>query len=197
MKDLVPQILAYVSSPFRLFAIVVMSVLAFTGHFIYSNQSFLLSAYDKNKSLPKIDVAKSDDVAKLLIKEANADVVAIFDVDIMLGTRVLVRAYTKEGRDKSHDGLDVGMLSANADNNADLLSLYGGSIPCGSYTRAQSVIGLWYIQQGATFLCRSSMPTTPGLFAGQLTVGWKTPPENINKVQDMMGIASNMMIRKP
>jgi len=197
MKDLVPQILAYVQSPFKLFAIVIMAVLAFAGYFIYANQAFLLAAYDKNKALPKIDVSRSDDVAKLLIKEANADIVAIFEVDIMLGTRVLVRAYTKEGRDKSHDGLDVGMLSANADNNADLLSLYGGSTPCGSYTRAQSIIGLWYLQQGANFLCRSSMPTTPGLFAGQLTVGWKTPPENINKVQDMMGIASNMMIRKP
>jgi hypothetical protein len=197
MKDLVPQILEYVSSPFKLFAIVVMAVLAFAGHFIYTNQHFLLAAYDKNKSLPRIDVSKSDDVAKLLIKETNADVVAIFEVDIMLGKRVLVRAYTKEGRDKTHDGIDVGMLSANQENNADLLSLYGGSIPCGSYTRAQSLVGFWYLQQGATFLCRSSMPTTAGLFAGQLTVGWKTPPENINKIQDMMAIAANMMMRKP
>ena len=197
MKDLVPQILEYVSSPFKLFAIVVMAVLAFAGHFIYANQSFLLAAYDKNKALPRIDISKADDVAKLLIKETNADVVAVFEVDIMLGTRVLVRAYTKEGRDKTHDGIDVGMLSANQENNADLLSLYGGSIPCGSYTRAQSLVGFWYLQQGATFLCRSSMPTTAGLFAGQLTVGWKTPPENINKIQDMMAIAANMMIRKP
>lgn len=197
MKDLVPQILEYVSSPFKLFAIVVMAVLAFAGHFIYTNQHFLLAAYDKNKSLPRIDISKADDVAKLLMKETNADVVAVFEVDIMLGTRVLVRAYTKEGRDKTHDGIDVGMLSANQENNADLLSLYGGSIPCGSYTRAQSLVGFWYLQQGATFLCRSSMPTTAGLFAGQLTVGWKTPPENINKIQDMMAIAANMMIRKP
>jgi hypothetical protein len=197
MKDLVPQILEYVQSPFKLFAIVVMAVLAFAGHFIYTNQSFLLAAYDKNKTLLRIDVSKADDVAKLLIKETNADVVAIFEVDIMLGTRVLVRAYTKEGRDKTHDGIDVGMLSANQENNADLLSLYGGSIPCGNYTRAQSLVGFWYLQQGATFLCRSSMPTTAGLFAGQLTVGWKTPPENINKIQDMMAIAANMMIRKP
>jgi hypothetical protein len=197
MKDLVPQILEYVSSPFKLFAIVVMAVLAFAGHFIYTNQHFLLAAYDKNKALPRIDISKADDVAKLLIKETNADVVAVFEVDIMLGTRVLVRAYTKEGRDKTHDGIDVGMLSANQENNADLLSLYGGSIPCGNYTRAQSLVGFWYLQQGATFLCRSSMPTTAGLFAGQLTVGWKTPPENINKIQDMMAIAANMMMRKP
>jgi hypothetical protein len=174
-----------------------MAVLAFAGHFIYANQSFLLAAYDKNKALPRIDISKADDVAKLLIKETNADVVAVFEVDIMLGTRVLVRAYTKEGRDKTHDGIDVGMLSANQENNADLLSLYGGSIPCGNYTRAQSLVGFWYLQQGATFLCRSSMPTTAGLFAGQLTVGWKTPPENINKIQDMMAIAANMMMRKP
>jgi len=132
----------------------------------------------------------------MLIKEANADIVAIFEVDIMLGTRVLVRAYTKEGRDKAHDGLDVGMLSNNADNNSDLISLYAGNIPCGSYNRAQSIVGLWYLQQGANFLCRSSMPIAAGQFAGQLTVGWKTPPENINKVQDMMIIASNMMIKR-
>lgn len=196
-KDTLLGVLNYIDSPFKLAVVVFLALLAFSGYFVYSNQSFLIAAYDKNKSLPKIDSSKADDVAKLLIKEANADLVAIFDVDIMLGTRVLIRAYTKEGRDKSHDGLDVGMLSANADNNADLLSLYGGAIPCGSYTRAQSVLGLWYIQQGATFLCRSSMPTTPGLFAGQLTVGWKTPPENIAKVQDMMSIGANMMIRKP
>jgi hypothetical protein len=196
-KETLLGVLNYIDSPFKLGVVVLLAVLAFSGYFVYANQSFLLAAYDKNKALPKIDVSKSDDVAKLLIKEANADIVAIFEVDIMLGTRTLVRAYTKEGRDKSHDGLDVGMLSANADNNADLLSLYGGQIPCGSYTRAQSIIGLWYMQQGAAFLCRSSMPTTPGLFAGQLTIGWKTPPENITKMQDMMAIASNMMIRKP
>jgi hypothetical protein len=196
VKDLVPQILEYVSSPFKLFAIIVMATLAFSGYFVWQNQSFLLSAYDKNKSLPKLDVSRSDEVAKLLMQQTKADVVAIFEVDMMLNTRVLVRAYTKEGRDKTHDGLDVGMITANPDNNADLISLYGGSIPCGSYTRAQSIVGLWYIQQGATFLCRSSMPTTAGLFAGQLTVGWKEPPENITKVQDMMGIASNMMIKK-
>lgn len=196
-KDTLLGVLSYIDSPFKLGVVVLLALLGFSGYFVYSNQAFLLAAYDKNKALPKIEVSKADDVAKMLIKEANADIVAIFEVDIMLGTRVLVRAYTKEGRDKAHDGLDVGMLSANADNNADLLSLYGGNIPCGSYTRAQSIIGLWYIQQGAAFLCRSSMPTTPGLFAGQLTVGWKTPPENITKMQDLMGIASNMMIRKP
>lgn len=197
LKGAFDSLLQYIDKPWKVAAIAFLAVLGFVGYFIHANQSFLLAAYDKNKSLPKIDASKADDVAKLLIKEANADIVAIFDVDIMLGTRVLVRAYTKEGRDKSHDGLDVGMLSANQDNNADLLSLYGGQIPCGSYTRAQSVLGLWYIQQGASFLCRSSMPTTPGLFAGQLTVGWKTPPENIGKIQDMMTIAANMMIRKP
>ncbi|CAB5214057.1 hypothetical protein UFOVP193_10 [uncultured Caudovirales phage] len=195
-KDTLLGVLTYIDSPFKLAVVVLLAVLSFTGYFIYSNQSFLIAAYDKNKALPKIDVSRSDDVAKMLIKEANADVVAIFEVDIMLGTRVLVRAYTKEGRDKAHDGLDVGMLSNNADNNSDLISLYAGNIPCGSYTRAQSIVGLWYIQQGANFLCRSSMPIAAGQFAGQLTVGWKTPPENINKVQDMMIIASNMMIKR-
>lgn len=196
-KDTILGVLSYIDSPFKLGVVILLAVLGFTGYFIFANQTFLLAAYDKKKSLPQIDISKADDISKLLIKEANADLVAVFDVDIMLGTRTLVRAYTKEGRDKSHDGLDVGMLSANQDNNTDLLALYGGAIPCGEYTRAQTIIGFWYLQQGATYICRSSMPTTPGLFAGQLTVGWKTKPANIEKMQDMLAIASNMMIRKP
>ena len=196
-KETLLGVLNYIDSPFKLAVVILLAVLGFTGYFVYSNQTFLLAAYDKKKSLPQIDVSKADDISKLLIKEANADLVAIFEVDIMLGTRTLVRAYTKEGRDKSHDGLDVGMLSTNQENNSDLLALYGGAIPCGDYTRAQTIIGFWYLQQGATYICRSSMPTTPGLFAGQLTVGWKTKPANIEKMQDMLAIASNMMIRKP
>jgi hypothetical protein len=45
-------------------------------------------------------------------------VVAVFKVNSMFGTRVLYRAYGKNGRDKTNDGLDVGLFTQNAANNA-------------------------------------------------------------------------------
>jgi hypothetical protein len=193
---LVDRLLAYADSPKKVAMLLVMAIFVFVGYFIYNNQSFLLSAYDRNKTLPKIDVGKSDSVAKFLFTETKAELVAIFDVDLVLNKRVLVRAYTKEGRDSTHEGLDVGMLTGNVDNNNDLASMYAGNIPCGDYQRAQSIIGFWYIQQGATFVCRTSVPVTPGQFAGQISVAWKVPPSNITKVQDTMAVASQMMLKR-
>jgi hypothetical protein len=195
-KDTLLGVLGYIDSPFKLGVVVLLALLGFSGYMIHQNSAFLLAAYDKNKGIPKINPSKLDETASFLIKQTKADMVAIYEVDVMLNTRHLLRAYTKDGRDKSHDGLDVGMLSQNQDNNADLLSLYGGSIPCGGYTRAQSVIGLWYLQQGITFTCRISVPETPGIFSGQITLGWKTPPTDITKIQDMLVIAASGLVKK-
>ena len=75
----------------------------------------------------------------------NATIVAVFKVNPMFGTRVLYRAYTKEGRDKINDGLDVGLFTQNSANNADVVRLMASEIPCGHYKAAQSEMGLWYI----------------------------------------------------
>lgn len=196
LKGAFDSLLTYIDKPWKVAAIAFLGVLAFGGYMIHQNSAFLLAAYDKNKGIPKINHSKVDDTASFLIKQTGADMVAVFEVDVMLNTRHLLRAYTKDGRDKSHDGTDVGMLSQNQDNNADLLSLYAGSIPCGGYTRAQSIIGLWYLQQGIAFTCRISVPETPGIFSGQITLGWKVPPENITKVQDMLVIAASGLVKK-
>jgi hypothetical protein len=63
LKDLLPQILAYVSSPFRLFALVIMAVLTFAGYFIWQNQEVMLGAYKKSKELPTMNSDRYDDAS--------------------------------------------------------------------------------------------------------------------------------------
>lgn len=196
LKGAFDSLLQYIDKPWKVIAIAFLVVLGFGLYFVHTNSTFFLAVYDKKKSIPVINESKIDDVASFLMKQTNADMVSIFEVDVMLNTRHLLRAYTKEGRYKSNDGLDVGMLSQSQLNNSDLLSLYAGNIPCGSYSRPQSEIGIWYVQQGITFTCRISVPETAGIFSGQITIGWKTPPEDISKVQDMLVIASNSLIKK-
>ena len=191
--DVLSKVLSYVDSPFKLFALVLMAVFAFSGYFIWQNQAFLFEAYKENKKLPAIAEDRAEDVAAHLFKNTNAAVVAIFKVNPLFGTRILYRAYTREGRDRTHEGLDVGLFTQSSANNRDVIALMANEIPCSEYNAPQSEIGLWYIDKGVTFGCRVSVPPEQGRFVGQITVGWEKEPKDLTKAIGMLQIASNML----
>lgn len=191
--DVLSKVLSYVDSPFKLFALVLMAVFAFSGYFIWQNQAFLFEAYKENKKLPTIAEDRAEDVAAHLFKNTNATVVAIFKVNPLFGTRVLFRAYTREGRDRTHEGLDVGLFTQSSANNRDVVALMANDIPCSEYAVPQSEIGLWYIDKGVKFGCRVSVPPEQGRFVGQITVGWDKEPKDLTKAIGMLQIASNML----
>jgi hypothetical protein len=189
------RVLGYVDSPFKLFAIILMAVFAFVGYFVWQNQAFLIGAYKEQQKLPSIAEDRVEDAAAHLFRNTDAVVVAIFKVNPMFGTRVLHRAYTKDGRDKTHEGLDVGLFTANAANNRDVVALMASEIPCGPYKTAQSEIGLWYMEKGMTFGCRISVPPEQGKFVGQITVGWKGEPPDVDQYRVLLQIAATMLAR--
>lgn len=190
------RILSYVDSPFKLVALIVMFLFGFSAWFFYSNQELLVGAYKESQKLPTINEARVDDAAAVLLKYGGAQTVTIFKVNPLFGTRVLYRAYTKEGRDKRLEGIDVGLFTQNPNNNADVVHLMAGETPCGTYTKPQSEIGLWYVETGVKFGCRISVPPDATRFIGQITVGFKDKPESIEDVQALLGIASTMLTRK-
>jgi len=193
--SLVDKVLDYVSSPFRLFAMVLMAVLTFAGYFVYTNQELLIGAYKESKKIPSIAEDRVEDAAAHLFKQSGALVVAVFKVNSMFGTRILYRAYGKNGRDKANDGLDVGLFSQNSANNADVVRLMANEIPCGPYLTAQSEMGLWYIAKGVAYTCRISVPPEPGRFVGQITVGWAAEPADLEQSKAMLQIAATMLSR--
>lgn len=189
------RVLSYVDSPFKLFAILLMAIFTFAGYFVWQNQAFLIGAYKEQRKLPSIAEDRVEDAATHLFKHTDATAVAIFKVNPMFGTRVLHRAYTKEGRDKTHEGLDVGLFTANAANNRDVVALMASEIPCGPYKTAQSEIGLWYIEKGVTYGCRISVPPEQGKFVGQITVGWKEEPPDVDAYRVFLQIAASMLAK--
>jgi hypothetical protein len=193
--DVLSKVLSYVDSPFKLFALVLMAVFAFSGYFIWQNQAFLFEAYKENKKLPTIAEDRAEDVAAHLFKNTNATVVAIFKVNPLFGTRILYRAYTREGRERTHEGLDVGLFTHSSANNRDVVALMANETPCSEYAVPQSEIGLWYIDKGVTFGCRISVPPEQGRFVGQITVGWAKEPKDLEKAKGMLQIASTMLSR--
>jgi hypothetical protein len=190
------KVLGYVDSPFKLFAILVMGIVAFSGYFLWQNQEFMFDAYKESKKLPEINTGRADDASSMLFKKTGATVVAIFKVNPLFGSRVLYRAYTKDGRDKSVEDIDVGLFSQNSANNTDVIKLMTNEIPCSEYRYAQSEVGLWYIEKGVGFTCRVSVPPDSHRFVGQITVGWTQQPENLEQVKFMLEIASAMLTKR-
>jgi hypothetical protein len=195
-QDTLTKVLAYVDSPFKLFALILMAVLAFGGYLVYDHRDLIVGTYKEHQKLPQIAEGRVDDAATHLFKHTNAQVVAIFKVNPLIGTRVLYRAYSKEGRDKSVEGLDVGLFTSNASNNKDVVALMANEIPCGEYKSAQSEVGLWYIEKGMTFGCRISVPPDHSRFIGQITVGWAEQPTNLEHTKTMLQIASTILAKE-
>lgn len=191
----IDKVLAYVNSPFRLFAIVLMAVLTFAGYFVWQNQAFLIGAYKEQKKLPTIAEDRVEDAAAHLFKNTDAVVVAIFKVNPIFGHRVLHRAYTKQGREKELEGLDIGLFTSNVANNRDVVAMMAGEVPCSHYKTAQSEIGLWYIEKGMVYGCRISVPPEQGKFVGQITVGWKEEPPDVDQYRVLLQIAATMLSR--
>ncbi len=194
-NDTLSKVLAYVDSPFKLIALILMAVLAFGGWMLYDNKDLIVGTYKESQKLPEIVEDRVEDAVAHLFKTTGATTVAVFKVNPLLGTRVQYRAYTKEGRDKTNDGLDVGLFTANQTNNQDVVNLMAGNIPCGEYKAAQSEIGLWYIEKGMRFACRISVPPEPSRFVGQITVGWASPPADLDQTKAMLNIAATMLSR--
>jgi hypothetical protein len=195
-ESIVDKVLSYVDSPFKLFAIILMGVLAFSGYFLWQNQTFMLDAYKESKKLPEINTSRSDDVGSMLMKKTGATVVAVFKVNPLFNSRTVYRAYTKDGRDKSIEDIDVGLFSQNSANNSDVVKLMTNEIPCGEYRYAQSEVGLWYLEKGVGYTCRVSVPPDSYRFVGQITVGWAEPPQDIQQVKFMLEIASAMLTKR-
>lgn len=190
------KVLGYVDSPFKLFAILIMGVVAFAGYFLWQNQTFMMDAYKESKKLPEINASRSDEASALLFKHTGATVVAIFKVNPLFNSRVLYKAYTKDGRDKSIEDIDVGLFTNNPANNGDVVKLMTNDIPCSEYKYAQSEVGLWYIEKGVAFTCRVSIPPDSPRFVGQITVGWAQPPVDLQQTKFMLEIASTMLTKR-
>jgi hypothetical protein len=190
------KVLGYVDSPFKLFAILIMGVVAFAGYFMWQNQEFMFDAYKESKKLPEINTNRADDASSMLLKKTGATVVAVFMVNPLFNSRVLYRAYTKDGRDKSIESIDVGLFSQNTANNSDVVKLMTNEIPCGDYRYAQSEVGLWYLEKGVTYTCRISVPPDSHRFVGQITVGWAVPPTDLEQTKFMLEIASAMLTKR-
>lgn len=197
MKDTFLKVLEWIGgSPFRLFAVIVLGIASLVGWIVYTEKDAFMASYRAQQAMPKMN-GNYEGAANFIFKQTDAELVAIFNVNTLLNTRKLVYFTTRsDGRDKRHDGADVGLLTKNFDNNNDVIGLMSGKIPCSPYLKPQSFIGFVYREKGVSYMCRISVPAEPGLFIGQISVGWKSQPPDVEISQTIMTVASSLLYGK-
>lgn len=193
-KDTVTSVLQYVDSPFKLFVVLLLGVLGYVGYFAYDNKNFLLNVYEKSSAQPKIQTARFDHAIELLMKDPNVVVVALMAVDPIFNKRVMLRVESRDGKRAKHlEGVNVGLFTSSSANNSDVVELMAGNVPCGFYSTPQSEAGIYYLEQGATFGCRTSVPPDYTSFIGQITVMYKDAPLDLDRAQAILVIAARML----
>ena len=197
LKDFLLGLLTYIGeSPFRLFTVVFLCILGFGGWVIYTEKDAFMASYRAQQSLPKMN-GRYEEALNFLLKNTDAEMVAFLEVNTLINTRKVVYLSTRSGgRDKRNDGLDVGLFSKNYDNNNDVIGLMSGKIPCSPYLKPQSLIGFVYKEHGVNYMCRISVPAEPGVFIGQISIGWKEQPDDVEAAQTAMVIASSLLFKK-
>jgi hypothetical protein len=197
LKDLLFGLLTYIGgSAFRLFAVIVLCVLGFGGWIVYSEKDNFMASYRAQQALPKMNGNYEPAVA-FILKNTDAELVAIFEVNTLLNTRKLVYLTTRSaGHDRAYNGTNVGLLTKNHSNNQDVIALMSGQIPCSVYLTPQSYIGFIYKDAGVQYMCRISVPAEPGLFIGQISIGWKETPANVESAQTVLTVASSLLFDK-
>jgi hypothetical protein len=197
LKDFLFSLLTYIGeSPFRLFTVVFLCILGFAGWIVYTEKDSFLATYRAQQALPKMN-GKYEEAYNFLLKNTEVELVSILEVNTLINTRKVVFLSTRNGgRNKQFDGLDVGLFSKNYDNNNDVIGLMSGKIPCSPYLKPQSLIGFAYRENGVNYMCRISVPAEPGVFIGQISVGWKEQPTDVEAAQTALVIASALLFKK-
>ena len=197
IKEALLEILNWIGqSPFRLFTVILLCVLGFVGWFVYSEKDAMMATYRAQQALPKMN-GKYEEAYNFLVKNTDVELVSIMEVNTLINTRKIVFLATRNGgKIKEHNGLDVGLFSKNYDNNNDVIGLMSGKIPCSPYLKPQSLIGFTYKENGVNYMCRISVPAEPGVFIGQISVGWKEQPTDVEAAQTALVIASALLFKK-
>jgi hypothetical protein len=197
LKDTLMSLLDWIgSSPFRLFAVIILCIIGFAGWLVYTEKDNFMATYRAQQALPKMN-GKYEEAYNFLLKNTDVELVSIMEVNTLINTRKIVFLSTRNGgRNKQYDGLDVGLFSKNYDNNTDVIGLMSGKIPCSPYLKPQSLIGFAYRENGVNYMCRISVPAEPGVFIGQISIGWKEQPTDIEAAQTALIIASSLLFKK-
>jgi hypothetical protein len=187
-------LIEWVDNPFKLFTVILLSFLAFSGYFAWDSRQVILQAITTQDKMPQL--AKQDNLlapARSLMKDVDGLVILIHKANLTTNSRTTVLALNADGsREKTMEGTVTSLFNASSDRNAAMVAMLNNEVLCESFNPS-SKVGEWGIKQGVKFMCRGSIPPDPGKFAGYVAVGFKEKPEDIAALKTRINLAATEM----
>jgi len=187
-------LIEWVDSPFKLFTVILLSFLGFSGWFAWDSRQVILNAITTHDNMPQL--VKQENLiepAKSLIKDVDGLIILVHKANLATNSRTTVLALNQDGsREKQIEGTVTSLFNASSDRNAAMVGMLNNEVICEEFNPS-SKVGEWGAKQGVKFMCRGSIPPDPGKFAGYVAIGFKNKPEDISALKTRINLAATDM----
>jgi hypothetical protein len=193
MTDKILDLIKWVDNPFKLVSVVLLSTIFFLGYLTWDSRQVILAAISSNSTMPQL---KTHDellpLANNLVKEVNAVGIVVNKVNLATNSRTTVLAIGNGERNHKLEGVTVSLFAASPERNADIVSMLNNEVACKPF-ESSSPIGEWAKSQGVKYMCRASIPSEIGKFAGYIAVGFKEEPRDLVSIKTRMILTATEM----
>ena len=193
MTDKILDLIKWVDNPFKLISVVLLSTIFFLGYLTWDSRQVILAAISSNSTMPQL---KTHDellpLASRLVKDVNAVGIVVNKVNLATNSRTTVLAIANGERNHKLEGVTVSLFAASPERNADIVSMLNNEVACKPF-ESSSPVGDWAKSVGVKYMCRASIPSEIGKFAGYIAVGFKEEPRDLVSIKTRMILTSTEM----
>ena len=189
------DLIKWVDNPFKLFAVVLLSIVFFAGYFAWDSKQTILTAISNTNTIPKMRQQEEIlPVAQNLLKDLDAVTIVVNEVNLTTNLRTTLLALSQTERNKSFEGFQSTLVSPDQGRNKAVVAMMAGEVFCEEYS-SNSKVGQWEESLGVKYMCRGSIPPPMGQFAGYIAIGFKEKPLDLNAIKARINLASTQMAK--
>jgi len=177
------DLIKWVDNPFKLFAVILLSIVFFIGYFAWDSRQTILTAISNTNTIPKL--------------RTQAEILPISQkllLNLTTNLRTTIVALSQSERNHAMEGVESTLISPDQGRNKAIVAMMAGEVYCDDYS-PNSKVGAWEASLGVKYMCRGSVPPPMGQFAGYVAVGFKDKPNDLTAAKTRINLASTQMAK--
>jgi hypothetical protein len=189
------DLIKWVDTPFKLLEVVILFTLFGLGYFAWDSRQVILNTITSHDKLPQLKEREiMVPIAEAMQKDLESTTVVVHKVNLVTNSRTTMFALNEKGIDRSLDGMVSSLFGADPSRNSSVIQMLAGEVACNPLV-VSGRSSEWESKQGATFICRGSIPPPVGEFAGYIAVGFKKEPQDLTAVKTRINLASTELAK--
>ena len=189
------DLIKWVDSPFKLVAVIVLTLVLGTAALVWDSRVVILNAITNSSHKSALrEVPVLEKVAQGMMKDLEADTVVVHKANLVVNGRTTLVTYGPKGRDISFDGYNSTLFNKDPIRNSAMISMLNGEVFCSKH-EVTGKTSEWEKKQGVEFSCWAGIPPEIGQFDGYISVGFQKEPSDLTVVKTRMNLAATEMAK--